>query len=543
MALNPTFLPKTTRASTQVTYSVNASADDAHGGYNRPWSYTASYVSVGSIFVFEYEEQTGHWRWQINVPAAATIESAYLKLKAYSTGFAMAPMRLQLHDEDDCAAFTSNPYTRPVCSQYVNWPLPRRITAGQVLTSPNIASLVQAFVNRSGYESGNYIGLRARYLEDFFLKWRSYDGGYAAQLQITYSKTSTELELTCPEWQYNNVSFTLTANLTNAAEQPISGKTINFYIDSQWKGNDTTNTNGIATLPIHEVFSTSGNHTVTAEFCEDDNYYGSNDSTIINIRGDGTRHRYIVLVGLNDENPNGLHNSEDDVNDWVIQLNTHKTWFTGTSINHYKKFGDGNPAWDGYATVTNVRNAIQWAVASGDGDDLVHISFSCHGNWNSATGEGYVKLYPYYTNYYETNLASDLNASQQDYPDIMVWFGSCHSGAMDTLHTTPSNRDRIFVISTCTRYGFGYQDGFPDLNNTWFFYYVFNSMMSHDPGEMVDATAVYSGARTDYVQRLISKGLDKYENNMYINRPVCYPIGTQDSENISCTPAYTDFWF
>jgi len=169
-----------------VQYQIAASADDTH------CSSGSNYVG-NSTMNFPYNNDTERrpfFRWAVNIPDGAIIQSAYLKVKAQSTSTTNATIRLWLLDYDSCPSFSTNPYSwSMVAGTGVDWVLPNPWTADTWYTSPDIKTIVQAFIDRPGYSPGNYLGLRGQWQSGAY-KWAyQYYAGTSngAILEVTYS--------------------------------------------------------------------------------------------------------------------------------------------------------------------------------------------------------------------------------------------------------------------------------------------------------------------------------------------------------------------
>lgn len=139
---------------THVQYQIAASADDTLAQTNN------NYYAIA--YTYWPHTETGYrsfLRWAIDVPAGSTITKAHLWVRAYGDYGTSPTIRMQLVDSDDCPGFSSNPYSWSVTAGYVDWAT-STWTNGQWYQSPDIKTLVQAFVDRAGYGSGSYLGLR-----------------------------------------------------------------------------------------------------------------------------------------------------------------------------------------------------------------------------------------------------------------------------------------------------------------------------------------------------------------------------------------------
>ncbi|MEW6555090.1 MAG: hypothetical protein AB1384_12485, partial [Actinomycetota bacterium] len=98
-----------------------------------------------------------HALFNLDIPKDATIDSAYLYLYC-DNRLGTVNGSVTAEDSDDASAYTSNPYSRSQIGTSVTWNgmLP---TVWEWDKSPDIKTVIQAIVNRSGWASGNAIGL------------------------------------------------------------------------------------------------------------------------------------------------------------------------------------------------------------------------------------------------------------------------------------------------------------------------------------------------------------------------------------------------
>ncbi|MBN2582731.1 MAG: hypothetical protein JXL80_06650, partial [Planctomycetes bacterium] len=171
---------------TTVQYQVSASGDDTSA-----LSSMNLYTSGVVYTPYSNTDRRAFWRWPITIPAGATITSATLEIKSDGTSgdSNTSTMRVQLIDSDSCPSFTSNPYNSTVTAAYVDWTLPATWTADEWYESSDLSSLVQSFIDRAGYTSGNYLGLRGEQASGLWKRSYQYDNAAAnaAVLTITYT--------------------------------------------------------------------------------------------------------------------------------------------------------------------------------------------------------------------------------------------------------------------------------------------------------------------------------------------------------------------
>jgi len=247
-------------AADTETYQIAASADDtiASSGNN--------YSSIAYVY-WPSPSYNGYLRWEIDIPAGATITDAYVSFYGYVTSSATPTVRMQLLDYDDCPSFSSNPYTWDVSTTYVDWAI-SGWTAYQWMDSPDITDLVQEFIDRTGYETGNYLGLRGVLQSgDNLQRACSYDwsgNAHGPKLAVTYT---TNLAPTADAGEDQTVADTdgggdESVTLDGSGSSDSDG-TISSYV---WTENSTQ----IATGSGPSVTLSVAVHTITLTVTDDD---------------------------------------------------------------------------------------------------------------------------------------------------------------------------------------------------------------------------------------------------------------------------------
>jgi hypothetical protein len=127
----------------------------------------------------------------VNVPPGATITDAWVQFRADEVKSGVADLTIQGHATDSAPAFSSangDVSGRPRTTASVGWiPAPWDVVgeAGADQRTPNLASIVQELVLRSGWSSGNAVALiisgSGTRTAD------SYEGGYPSLLHIEYT--------------------------------------------------------------------------------------------------------------------------------------------------------------------------------------------------------------------------------------------------------------------------------------------------------------------------------------------------------------------
>ncbi|MBN2582733.1 MAG: PKD domain-containing protein [Planctomycetes bacterium] len=261
-----------TAAAESATYQVAASADDTRAdSSNNYYNFASVYWPCSSASTM------GYLRWAIDIPAGATIDSAYLEVYVTSTYSTASTVQMQLLDYDNCPAFSSNPYSWSVTGSPVSW-TQSSWTANSwnssATDSVDLKTIVQAFIDRGGYSSGNYLGLRGVWTSGALRYIRAWDDSltplhtYGAKLVVTYTSGGATNDPPVADAGSNqNVTDTddsgyETVTLDGTGSSDSDG-TIVSYI---WKEGATQ----IATGSTANVSLSVGTHTITLVVTDDD---------------------------------------------------------------------------------------------------------------------------------------------------------------------------------------------------------------------------------------------------------------------------------
>ncbi|MBN2583631.1 MAG: hypothetical protein JXL80_11225 [Planctomycetes bacterium] len=168
-----------------VQYQIVASVDDC-------FCNSTDNLYLSSILYFPYSSDIRRvfLRWPITVPDGSTILSATVLVVSNGSAYESddSSVRAQLVDSDSCPALNTNPYTWSVTSSYVDSVMPGAWAADTWYNTNELAPLVQEFIDRANYVSGNYIGLRFENVSGYWKQAYQYDGNnsYGAILNVTY---------------------------------------------------------------------------------------------------------------------------------------------------------------------------------------------------------------------------------------------------------------------------------------------------------------------------------------------------------------------
>ncbi|MFH1672674.1 MAG: PilC/PilY family type IV pilus protein [Pseudomonadota bacterium] len=144
-----------------VETTVSTSSDDAEERVSDGYSFTGSADLDLAYENNPYFNMLNGTRFkEVEIPQGATITNAYIEFTAYANSAAAvagATLTFTGQDIDDAPTFTgtnSDISGRTDTTASVNWEVPAW-TSGTAYQSPDISSIVQEIVNRSGWSSGN----------------------------------------------------------------------------------------------------------------------------------------------------------------------------------------------------------------------------------------------------------------------------------------------------------------------------------------------------------------------------------------------------
>ncbi|MTK64445.1 MAG: hypothetical protein F8N15_07985, partial [Methanobacterium sp.] len=112
------------------------------------------------------------------------------------------------------------------------------------------------------------------------------DGFYTASNGTSNLLVSSTLVITNitvkPVSGYNGDIVNLTATLKDGGGNPVTGKTVVFYVNGSSVGSATTDSNGVATF-VYILTQSSGSYTIMALFLQDGTYLASNSTNSLQV--------------------------------------------------------------------------------------------------------------------------------------------------------------------------------------------------------------------------------------------------------------------
>lgn len=312
--------------------------------------------------------------------------------------------------------------------------------------------------------------------------------------------------------------YTGTLNLSwDSASDPSTPITYNIY-ESTTPGDQDFATPTYTTKNTKYKVSGLTNGQTYYYVVRAEDYLGNEDTNTVekSAKPTGTEtptQKYAVIVGISDYKAiSDLSYCDEDAADWYYYLTNSKTssdpaegdflYALGETFDYIWVYGDGHeanyPQYDGLATEYNVKNAIRNMVESATSSDLIFFASSGHGStsggksyacmWDSGSGENGEN-----GNLYDDELSAILKDAVAE--RIFVFIDMCNSGHFcDELATMP-NADKVYVTTTCTIDGYGYD--YSAADNGAFTEWFLNKGLRN--GESGNPSNQYMEANFDWV--------------------------------------------
>jgi hypothetical protein len=178
-------------SASDIKIEVAAGADDADGNVFGEVDYSEPYITLSS-------SSRGYWRFPVNVPPWRKVDAAFLRVRAAANWSGIHTAHFKLLDDANCVDFPSDSHSRLTWGD-VTWTTPAETDDNVWHTSPDIATLLQHFVDYPDYTPGNYLCLVWYPEKDSADRsvW-SFDGGHGAQLVLNHRETTVTAT---PAWR------------------------------------------------------------------------------------------------------------------------------------------------------------------------------------------------------------------------------------------------------------------------------------------------------------------------------------------------------
>jgi hypothetical protein len=173
---------------------INSNMDDVEEKSNGRMYTTSSDLEL----TYDGNEQTVGLRYtRVTIPQGATITNAYVQFTTDETNSGATSLTIRAEDENNASAFSESRYnvsSRRQTAAAVNWqPAAWNSvgSAGSDQRTPNLKSLVQEVVNRSGWNSGNSLVLMVTGSGERTAESHNGSSSKAPLLHIDYTIEST----------------------------------------------------------------------------------------------------------------------------------------------------------------------------------------------------------------------------------------------------------------------------------------------------------------------------------------------------------------
>ena len=197
--------------------------------------------------------------------------------------------------------------------------------------------------------------------------------------------------------------------------------------------------------------------------------------------GDGIVTRWAVIVGISDYKAiNDLSYCDEDATDWYNYL-------AGTmDYDYIRVLGDGHtstyPSYYAVATEANVKASLNWMISGADADDQIAFITSGHGDGNGY-GSSYLCMWDCASgesgedgNFYDTELAAIIGNTVASH--VFIFIDHCYSGGMIPEIQALSISGHVYMTTTCTDDGYGYDDP-SHQNGAWTYYFLEYGLVNH----------------------------------------------------------------
>lgn len=259
-----------TSVSVTITAGISAGSDDAEQDKKGTMR-----LSDNTLEIVKASNQTGNQRiglrfTAVNVPAGATIESAYIEFTSAAPQNANGSKTIAGQASSNPATFASNKNNisaRSLTTATAAWSPGNWNSAGVAQQTSDISNVVQEIIGIGGWSSGNAMafvitgsGTRAA---------SSFEGGNPAQLVIEYSmggggNLPPSVSITSPANGTNYTSLDPITMEASASDADGSVTGVEFFVNGGSVGTDNTAPYSVSWTPPG-----NGSYSLTAEATDD----------------------------------------------------------------------------------------------------------------------------------------------------------------------------------------------------------------------------------------------------------------------------------
>jgi hypothetical protein len=219
----------------------------------------------------------------------------------------------------------------------------------------------------------------------------------------------------------------------------------------------------------------------------------------------GTGGKYAIIMGISDyQSISDLSFCDEDALDFYTFLTgkgyeCHVYYDGSYTSNSYTSIptstGAGVSGKVAYGTEANVRAAIQSLAAVAVAGNQVAYITSGHGS-GDGSGSSYLCMYDCSGSagcYYDTELKADFNLFATGVK-LFVFVDHCYSGGLGPEMLTITNAANLYMTTTCTANGYGYD--YPTGSNGAWTYYFLELNLKNSPSASMEST--FTAAKANY---------------------------------------------
>jgi hypothetical protein len=211
------------------------------------------------------------------------------------------------------------------------------------------------------------------------------------------------------------------------------------------------------------------------------------------------------VVGISDYPPLGYTSAQKEDLNWCDEDAT--DWYNylvdkGYKDANIKVLTDGGgtgstyPKDDGKATKANLKAALNNLVTTAGPDDTITFATSGHG-YGNGQGSSMLNLVDGKA-IYDTELAEIF--AKATAKRIFIFIDHCFSGGLGPEFMALSNKDHIYLTTTCTEKGYGYDDS-NHHNGMWTYWYLEGGLINHFGGDLTASETCFTWAASKYFKK------------------------------------------
>lgn len=212
--------------------------------------------------------------------------------------------------------------------------------------------------------------------------------------------------------------------------------------------------------------------------------------------------KYGVVVGIANYKIGSCLYADEDASDWYNHLTDNLGW----SSSDIKLYGGSDssdfPKYTGTAKEYIVKKGLNLVVSTVDPNDIFTFTFAGHGEGNGEN-DSYLKMWDSGSgeNFEDGNLTDDELVRIFEHLEadkIFTFLDACKSGGFGDNLMNMSNKENVYLTTTCTDSGSGYSS-FDHKNGLWTYYFLEDSWQNHFGGSANTALEdIFEYAHNEY---------------------------------------------